>query len=76
MRNLLTVYLVLIANFNFTFSQKVSKQFDDVKCEVQLKYFSASLSKRESWALDCKSGNLSSITRFSIFLFSPIPRSV
>lgn len=68
MKNLKILYLILIANFNSSFGAKIFRQVDDTKCEAQLEYFSASLSKREPWALSCKSGK--ALVENSIFNFS------
>lgn len=69
MKELFIFYLILIANLNFAFCKKV--EVNDLKCEAQLEHFTASLSKRESWALDCKSGKLSWIKIQFSFSFSP-----
>lgn len=72
MRNFLNRLAVLVASFIVCQSESNSGRFDDVKCEAQLKYFSESLSKRDSWALECKSGKNRSNSIFTSAIFSTL----
>lgn len=67
-------FLILFGAFICGQSERLFLRVDDVKCEAQLKYLSASLLKRESWALErkYKSENISPIL-FSSQYF-PFPR--
>lgn len=56
MKNVSIIFLIIIINFVYGGkSEKVSSsRYDDVKCEVQLKYFSEALSLLETWAVESK----------------------
>lgn len=44
--------IILITSAVMCSSERITGRLDDVKCEAQLKYFTDSLSKHESWAVE------------------------